>query len=100
MTQGTVVFYRSENERPRAEVVLTGGEHLFLALDQAGFVVRDRNGSTVFEAGPAVASKLCAGLLDTAEATPLQILVSAVIQLHSPADVKKAFEAAAHEAQD
>jgi hypothetical protein len=100
MQTGTIIAYRDDGERPRAEVALVDGDRLFLALDHDGLAISRKDGSIVFYASSILVSQLCAGLVvgqPSPPATPLQILLAAVVQLRSAAAVKAAFEAAAGE---
>jgi hypothetical protein len=102
MQTGTIIACRDDGERPRAEVVLVNGDRLVLTLDGEGLAISQKDGSAVFVANSRLVSQLCAGLVDwqpTPTATPLQILLAAVIQLRSAAAVKAAFEAAAEQAR-
>ena len=102
MQTGTIIACRDDGERPRAEVALVNGDRLILTLDRDGLAISRKDGSGVFVANSGLVSKLCAGLVErqpTPPATPLQILLAAVIQLPSAAAVKAAFEAAAEQAR-
>jgi hypothetical protein len=101
MQTGTIIGYRDDGERPRAEVVLLDGDRLFLTLGRDGLAISRSDGSVVFRAGSQVVSRLCAGLVDSRcapSATPLQILLAAVVQLRSADAVRAAFEDAAAQA--
>jgi hypothetical protein len=100
MQTGTIIACRDDGERPRAEVALVNGDRLFLTLDRDGLAISRKDGSAVFVANSRLVSQLCAGLvgcLPTPPATPLQILLAAIVQLGSAAAVKAAFEAAAEQ---
>jgi hypothetical protein len=102
MQTGTIIACRDDGERPRAEVVLVNGDRLVLTLGRDGLAISRQDGSAVFVADSRLVSQLCAGLVDyqpAAPATPLQILLAAVVQLRSAAAVKAAFEAAAAQAR-
>jgi hypothetical protein len=78
------------------------GDRLILTLDRDGVAISRKDGSAVFAANARLVSQLCAGLVDrqpASAASPLQILLGAVVQLRSAADVKAAFEAAAEQAR-
>jgi hypothetical protein len=102
MRTGAVITFRDNSERPCAEVALCSGDHVFLALDRGGLTISDVGAAgqptVLFRGSAAVVSHLCAGLVASpgiVPATPLQILVAAVLQLRSPDDVRRAFEHAA-----
>jgi hypothetical protein len=102
MQTGTIIACRDDGERPRAEVVLVNGDRLVLTLGRDGLAISRQDGSAVFVANSRLVSQLCAGLVDyqpASPATPLQILLAAVVQLRSAAAVKAAFEAAAAQAR-
>ena len=98
MRTGAVITFRDNSERPCAEVALCSGDHVFLALDRGGVTISGVGAAgepiVLFRGSAAVVSHLCAGLV-ASPATPLQILVAAVLQLRSPDDVRRAFERAA-----
>ena len=100
MQKAAIIAYRDDGERPRAEVMLTNGDRLRLELDRDGLTITQADGPLVFRANSAQVSHLCAGLIDlhpVPSATPLQILLGAVLQLASAAAVKAAFEKATGE---
>jgi hypothetical protein len=97
----TVLFYRENDRQPRAEVALANGDRIHLALDRGGLTISHGSGGDtrpLFEAEPEVVERICAGLAgppSATDATPLQIIVAAVMQLASAADVERAFRDAA-----
>jgi|SRR5215468_726783 len=105
MMTGTVIVFEDNTERPRAEVALCNGDHVFLALDRGGLTITGVSAAgapiVLFRCGATVVAHLCAGLVaspNTVPATPLKILVAAVLQLRSPEEVRRAFEHAAAQA--
>ncbi len=93
---GTVIAYRGDGDRPRAELALDSGERVRLTLDSGGFFITQRDGSAVFHGDVAMVARLCASLVEAGSAaTPLQILLGVVTQLPSVQAVKAAFETAA-----
>ena len=102
MPAGAVITFRDNSERPRAEVALADGTHVFLALDRGGLTIThvsdDGQSELLFQGNTTIVSHLCAGLVGsprTLSATPLQILVAAVMQLRCPDEVRHAFSHAA-----
>jgi hypothetical protein len=98
---GIIISYRDDGDRPRSEVLLASGERILVALDHSGLSVARPDGSMVFRASSVQVSHLCAGLVDAApafSATPLRILLGALVQLSSVSAVKAAFDAAAKKA--
>ena len=102
MATGAVITFRDDSERPRSEVALRNGDHVLLELDRGGLTITQVSDAAqpavLFRGDADMVSRLCAGLVaspNTIRATPLQILVAAVIQLSSAADVRRAFNAAA-----
>jgi hypothetical protein len=106
MQVGTVMSYSEDKQLPRAEVALPNGDHIRLTLDRNGLAIA-RIGSPehfvemLFQAGPNIASRICAGLFKletTPKPAPLRIFVAAVVQLGSAEEVSKAFREAAAQA--
>jgi hypothetical protein len=97
MQTGTIIAYREDGERPHAEVALVNGDRIFVTLDRDGLAIARQDGSVVFHANSRLVSQLCAGLVEgqlNPPATPLQILLAAVVQLGSADAATAAFEAA------
>jgi hypothetical protein len=102
MQTGAVISFRDNSERPCAEVALCSGDHVVLALDRGGLTITGIGTAgepiVLFRGSVAIVAHLCAGLVaspKTVRATPLKILVAAVLQLRSPEEVRRAFEHAA-----
>jgi hypothetical protein len=98
----TIISYVDDSERPRAEIVLANGDRIHVALDRDGLAIRQVQrlvpSRVLFQADPSTVSHLCAGLIpspDEGTPTPLQILVSAIVQLPSADLVARAFREAA-----
>ena len=101
-SSGTIITFRDDGPRPQAELVLCNGDRVRLALDHDGLVIttigQPDHPTVLFKASPHMVGHICAGLIAsprTVNATPLNILVSAVVQLGSAAEVRAAFEQAA-----
>lgn len=100
---GYVVSYDEALNAPSSEIALDSGEHVHLALGNEGLVIKllARPGAAeriLFQTTPATAAKICDGLFAIeigGRTTPLQILMSAVVQLPSATAVETAFRAAA-----
>ena len=101
MPLGTIIVFRDDGERPQAELVLSVGDRVKLALDGNGLTVTHAgpaDPAVLFQAGPETVAHICAGLVsspDSPKVSPLRILVSAVVQLESVSEVRAAFEHAA-----
>ena len=98
MPRATIISYRGDGDRPRAEVALPTGERVQLVLDSEGLSIVQSDGGAVFRGDSALVARLCAGLVQAGAApaaTPLQVMLGAVVQLPSVQAVKEAFEAAA-----
>ena len=102
MPLGTIIVFRDDGDRPYSELLLRNGDRVQLTLDGEGLMVTLMDGPdnrrTLFQANSEVVAQICAGLVrpsNTLKATPLRILVSAVVQLESANEVRAAFEHAA-----
>jgi hypothetical protein len=101
MPLGTIIVFRDDGERPHSELVLSGGDRVKLALDGNGLTVThdgSADPAVLFQADPETVAQICAGLMSSSnspKASPLRILVSAVVQLESASEVRAAFESAA-----
>jgi hypothetical protein len=96
MQTGAVISFSDNSERPCAKVALCSGDQVVLALDRGGLTIT--GAGTAGEPSATIVAHLCAGLVaspKTVRATPLKILVAAVLQLCSPEEVRRAFEHAA-----
>lgn len=100
---GIVVSYDDKFGTPYSEIELASGERVLMTLDHNGLVIkalaRPGNAECVlFKDSPNTVAKICAGLVDyrnRSNATPLQILVSAVKQLPNVEVVAATFKTAA-----
>jgi hypothetical protein len=78
-------------------VALCNGDRVLLALDRAGLTITQISAGRpviLFQAGPRIVSHICASLVsstNTSDATPLRIVVAAVVQLRSADEVRRAF---------
>lgn len=98
----TLLTYRNDNQ-PYGEIALDSGDRIALELDAGGLAITrlarlTQPGEILFRGNPEVAAAICAGLLGDRPAdrtTPLDILVAAVMQFKSAADIKNAFQEAA-----
>ena len=104
MRSGTIIVFRDDSERPYSEVALGNGDRVLIALDHGGLtitqIVSPDNRNILFQATPNTVSHICAGLVsspNTSKATPLQVLVAAVVQLESSDDLRRAFQHAAEQ---
>jgi hypothetical protein len=102
MPLGTIIVFRDDGEHPRSELVLSGGDRVQLALDGEGLTVTHvdapHDPTILFQADSEAVAHICAGLVspsNTLKATPLRILVSAIVQLGSASEVRAAFKHAA-----
>ena len=99
----TVLIYRNDGDRPFCEIALDDGDRVQLQLDKAGLVIERqslgaRPREVMFKGGADVVTDMCVALLGPVAAkktTPLDVLVSVVVQMGSAADVRAAFRAAA-----
>jgi hypothetical protein len=98
---GTVLLFRDEAQERQAEIALANGERIRVVIARNGLVIKKLDGAnpkSLFEANSAIVAHLCAGLISspkTVDASPLRIIVTAVGQLQSAADIEKAFHDAA-----
>lgn len=100
---GTILLYRDDGNLPHREIALDNGDRIRLALGGDGLVIArlapsSAPGDVLFRAAPAMASRICAGLVGPkrqSEASPLRVLAAAVQRIGSAADVRSAFTAAA-----
>ena len=58
MQTGTIIAYRDDGERPRAEVALMNGDRLILTLDRDGVAISRKDGSAVFAANARLVIKI------------------------------------------
>ena len=99
----TVLIYRNDGERPFCEIALNDGDRVQLQLDKMGLVIErqalgERPAEILFKGGVDLVAAMCVALLGPVAAkktTPLDVLVSVVVQMGSAADVRAAFHAAA-----
>ena len=99
----TVLTYRNDGDRPFCEIALDGGDRVQLQLDSAGLVIERqalgaRPGEILFKGDADVVTGMCVALLGPITAkktTPLDVLMSVVMQMPSAADVRRAFADAA-----
>lgn len=99
----TVLLLRDDDRYPHAAVVLNSGDHIKITIDRGGMTishVAPGNPKILFLADADLVSRLCAGLIEkpkTFAASPLRIIVAAVLQLPSADEVEKAFRQIAAE---
>jgi hypothetical protein len=102
MALGTIIVFRDDGNRPHSELVLRNGDRVQIALGGEGLTVTFIGGpddwEILFHTDPATVAHICAGLVSSPnafKATPLRILVSAIVQLGSAGEVRTVFERAA-----
>jgi len=99
----TVLTYRNDGDRPFCEIALDDGDRVQLHLDKSGLVIERqalgaRPSEILFEGTADLVSDMCVALLGAAAVkttTPLDVLMSVVVQMRSAADVRAAFRDAA-----
>lgn len=98
---GTILVYRNDRGRPSAEVRLTGGDHVVLALHSGGVAIDgfDRGGQRrpLFRGNVDTVARICAAVTPLAglRSTPLDRLLGIVVRFGSARDLAAAFTAAA-----
>jgi hypothetical protein len=100
MKMGTVLLLREDGNSPRAEVAFPDGDRIRIACDQGGLTISRIGGDQqiLFKADRGLVGHICAGLVASPkriDVTPLRIVLAAVLQLSSAAEVEKAFRDAA-----
>ena len=98
---GTVLTFRGDGRQPRAEIALGNGDRVAVEIDGGGLTIKQIGGGDsgiLFQADRDLVGHICAGLVESGnrlDATPLTIVVAAVLQIHSAEQVRAAFNAAA-----
>jgi hypothetical protein len=98
---GTILIYRNDRGRPSAEVRLSGGDHVVLALHSGGVAIDgfDPGGQRrpLFRGNVDTVARICAAVTPTAglRSTPLDRLLGIVVRFGSARDLAAAFTAAA-----
>jgi hypothetical protein len=97
MVSGAIISYDENAERPRAVLALGNGDRVVLSLSRDGFTIVQLGAAEaiLFQADSELTSRLCAGLIasdSTPPAPAIRLLVAAIVQLNSAAEIKRAFE--------
>lgn len=92
----TIVSYNDKFPTPHGEVKFDNGESVHLGLSRQGLVITrvaqaGKPEEVLFRGSPDLVARLIGGLVDDAEASPLQILMTIVTQLTSAEEVRQAF---------
>jgi len=98
----TVLTYRNDGDRPFCEIALNGGERVQVELGGEGLVISQpgqdaRPAEVLFQGDAELVADLCGALFGSAIASsksPLDLLMSVVMQLRSAREVRDAFHAA------
>jgi len=93
----TIITYNDKFPTPHGEVKFDNGESVHLGLNRQGLVIKrivpaGKPEDILFRGSPDLVGRLIAGLVDDAEASPLQILLTIVTQLNSADEVRQAFQ--------
>lgn len=95
---GAVLSYDDKFATPSSEIKLDSGEHIVMALDKKGLVVKTFTSgkeNILFKTDANAAAAICASLFDDrgeSKTTPLRILTSVVVNMPNAQAVQKAFE--------